>query len=48
VRGFLPSYAECGNFVNADLITQGLAPLAPEKAAVRGRVGRAFELHLGS
>jgi predicted ABC-type ATPase len=32
---FLPKYAECPNFVNADLIAQGIAPFAPETAAVR-------------
>lgn len=38
-REFLPRYADCTNFVNADLIAQGMAPLAPESAAFRaGRV----------
>lgn len=32
---FLPHYAGCRNFINADLIAQGLAPLAPEEAAIR-------------
>jgi predicted ABC-type ATPase len=38
-REFLPTYANCRNFVNADLIAQGIAPLSPETAAIRaGRV----------
>ena len=32
-REFLPNYADCRNFVNADLIAQGVSPLAPEGAA---------------
>ncbi|HKW74962.1 MAG TPA: zeta toxin family protein [Terriglobales bacterium] len=34
-REFLPSYAQCSNFINADLIAQGLSPFAPERAAFR-------------
>lgn len=34
-REFLPFYAECRNFVNADLIAQGVAPFSPESAAIR-------------
>jgi predicted ABC-type ATPase len=34
-REFLPNYAECKNFVNADLIAHGVAPFSPESAAVR-------------
>jgi predicted ABC-type ATPase len=34
-RDFLPSYAECRNFINADLIAQGMSPFAPEAAAFR-------------
>jgi predicted ABC-type ATPase len=34
-REFLPNYAECRNFVNADLIAQGLSPFAPETVAFR-------------
>jgi ATP-binding cassette subfamily B protein len=30
---FLPEYAHCPNFVNADLIAQGLAPFEPRTAA---------------
>jgi predicted ABC-type ATPase len=32
---FLPNYADCRNFVNADLIAQGVAPFSPEAAAFR-------------
>jgi predicted ABC-type ATPase len=36
---FLPNYADCKNFVNADLIAQAMAPFSPETAAVRaGRI----------
>ena len=34
-RKFLPNYADCKNFINADLIAAGLSPLAPDIAAVR-------------
>ena len=34
-REFLPKYADCKNFVNADLIAQGMAPFSPETAALR-------------
>ena len=34
-REFLPKYANCTNFVNADLIAQGMAPFSPETAALR-------------
>jgi predicted ABC-type ATPase len=34
-REFLPHYADCKNFVNADLIAQGVAPFSPEAAAFR-------------
>ena len=32
---FLPDYAKCPNFVNADLIAQGLAPFEPRSAAIK-------------
>ena len=32
---FLPKYADCKNFVNADLIAQAMAPFSPETAAFR-------------
>lgn len=34
-RTFLPKYAHCNVFINADLIAQGLSPFAPERAAFR-------------
>lgn len=34
-REFLPNEAECPVFINADLIAAGLAPFAPEQAALR-------------
>src|SRR3984957_17816227 len=34
-RKFLPTYADCQNFINADLIAQGMSPFSPEAAAVR-------------
>src|SRR5262245_8072296 len=38
-REFLPRFGNCTQFLNADLIAQGLAPLAPETAALRaGRI----------
>jgi len=35
VRKFLPYYADCLNFVNADLIASGLSPFSPEIAAIK-------------
>ena len=32
---FLPKYADCKNFINADLIAQGMSPFSPEATAVR-------------
>jgi len=32
-REFLPNYADSKHFINADLIAQGFAPLAPETVA---------------
>jgi predicted ABC-type ATPase len=32
---FLPDYALCPNFVNADLIAQGISPFSPRTAAVK-------------
>lgn len=38
-REFLPNYAMCPNFVNADLIAQGLSPFSPRIAAMKaGRI----------
>jgi predicted ABC-type ATPase len=34
-KTFLPKYADCRNFINADLIAEGLSPFSPEAAAMR-------------
>jgi predicted ABC-type ATPase len=34
-REFLPNYADCRNFINADLIAQGVAPFSAEAVAFR-------------
>lgn len=34
-REFLPVYAKCKHFVNADLIAQGLEPFSPQSAAMK-------------
>ncbi len=34
-KKFLPDYAKCPNFVNADLIAQGLSPFSPRLAAIK-------------
>lgn len=34
-RNFLPNYADCQNFINADLIAGGVSPFSPETAAFR-------------
>ncbi len=34
-REFLPNYANCSNFVNADLIAQGLSPFDPREASIK-------------
>lgn len=34
-KKFLPDYAKCTNFVNADLIAQGLSPFSPRLAAMK-------------
>ena len=34
-KSFLPEYANCLNFVNSDLIAQGLSPFSPQAAAMR-------------
>src|SRR5512140_1098883 len=36
---FLPRYAECCNFINADLIARGLSPFDPDAGLLRaGRI----------
>ena len=32
---FLPEYAQCPRFINADLIATGLSPFSPEQAALK-------------
>lgn len=44
-REFLPNDAACPVFVNADLIAAGLAPFAPETAAVQAGRLMLLELH---
>ncbi|MEA3489243.1 MAG: hypothetical protein U9R44_02735 [Candidatus Omnitrophota bacterium] len=34
-REFLPEYAKCPHFVNADLIAQGLSPFSPQQVAIK-------------
>ncbi len=34
-RRFLPNYADCTHFINADLIAQGLSPFSPVVAAMK-------------
>jgi len=34
-KEFLPNYAKCPNFVNADLIASGLAPFSPSNASIK-------------
>ena len=47
-RRFLPQFSKCDEFVNADLLAQGLSPFAPERAAFRAArlmLKRIDELH---
>lgn len=44
-REYLPNYAHCPNFVNADLIAQGVSPFAPEDAAIRAGRLMLAEIH---
>lgn len=32
---FLPEYARCGHFINADLIALGLSPFSPQQVAIK-------------
>jgi len=34
-KKFLPDYAKCPNFINADFIAQGLSPFSPRLAAMK-------------
>ncbi len=44
-REFLPQYAHCPNFVNADLFAQAFAPFSPEKAALKAGKLLVNEIH---
>ena len=46
-RMFLPSYVKCPNFVNADLIAQGLAPVsvAESKSGQRQIIDKQVEMN---
>ena len=35
IQRFLPNYADCIHFVNADLIAAGLSPFLPDIAAIK-------------
>lgn len=43
---FLPHYANCKQFVNADLIANGLSPFSPETAALRAGRLLLEQIHL--
>ncbi|MCK5450796.1 MAG: zeta toxin family protein [Candidatus Omnitrophica bacterium] len=34
-KTFLPEYAECNRFINADLIASGLSPFSPQQVAIK-------------
>ena len=42
---FLPHYAHCKNFINADLIAQGVSPFSPDAAAFRAGRLVLFEIN---
>jgi len=44
-RKFLPQYANCRNFVNADLIAGGLSPFSPRSAAIKAGKLLLREIH---
>ena len=44
-REFLPQYAHCQNFVNADLFAQAFAPFSPKRAALRAGKLLLNEIH---
>lgn len=47
-REFLSNYADCTNFINADLIAQAVSPLSPESAAFRAGRLMLSEIALGA
>lgn len=40
-KEFLPYYAKCPKFVNADMIALGLSPFEPQAAAIKAGIGDA-------
>ncbi|MCM8812946.1 MAG: zeta toxin family protein [Candidatus Omnitrophica bacterium] len=34
-KTFLPEYAQCERFINADMIASGLSPFSPQRAAIK-------------
>ena len=45
-REFLPNYVKCLEFVNADLIAEGISPFSPEQAAIRAGRLMIEQIHL--
>lgn len=45
-REFLPNYVKCLEFVNADLIAEGMSPFSPEQAAIRAGRLMIEQIHL--
>jgi predicted ABC-type ATPase len=45
-REFLPNYAKCLEFVNADLIAEGISPFSPEQASIRAGRLMLQQIHL--
>lgn len=45
-KEFLPNYVKCLEFVNADLIAEGISPFFPEQAAIRAGRMMLEQIHL--
>jgi predicted ABC-type ATPase len=45
-REFLPHYADCYEFINADLIAGGLSPFVPERAAIKSGKLMLEQIHI--
>lgn len=45
-KEFLPNYVKCLEFVNADLIAEGISPFFPEQAAIRAGRLMLEQIHL--
>lgn len=43
---FLPNYVKCLEFINADLIAEGISPFSPEHAAIRAGRLMLEQIHL--